>query len=208
MAIPLIRNNAHPRIPDCLEQIIYKKINGISLRCFEKLAHWFLIVFSCFYPAYSDFYRLQSPAAGLLERFPDKEQRVHHYDSDGTRIFDLTAQKIVSMSVYGRGLLELYLDGREVLFSPEPFANYSTQKDVDILYITIKDDVGHPGQVKITEHKTEGRAIHRIVDTNKKFSTLRGVVTCIPPYQNFYNRPVFVVEDVIPRMEGRLEREQ
>lgn len=220
ISIPLLRINNLPQISPYLENVIYKKVNGLALRCFELITDWFLRICCCFYPAYRRLSKLQAtspcnPAGGkfvdttgLLDRFPDKAERLHHF-LDGTGILDLTAGKIFG---WAHGTNQIVLNSRYyVFFHPHKYHDKSLGgfgRVNNTLYLTLEDHAGHPGQVKITEYKTGGRSIHWIIDTTKRFEKrqmMPGVAGVSPMITKAY-----VTEDAIPHIQdpNYLRREQ
>ncbi len=242
---PFLQDPRAPQISGCLERIVEKKINNVSLSCFEAIAHWFLLTFSCFYPTYSRLYdyntervpatisndpiRRELPRGlkfedkdGLLSGFADKDERIHQFTRynhstrtksyDGTAVLDLTAQKIASITKKdGRGDFtiahpvsgEVMLNDRPVVFKPTHGEDFGFGKTRGTAYLTVEDFDGHPGQVKITEHRTEGQSNHWIVDTNKKYQQKRGVsIECRPGPWIEWTDPVYVTEDAILGIRG------
>lgn len=74
-------------VPDCLANILDKKVQGIALNCLESLVDW---IFSYLYTAYSTLYDLKSVMHQHGRDIAHPETASIHRFRDGTPMYDLT----------------------------------------------------------------------------------------------------------------------
>ena len=212
------RRHVQSSLPGYLEKIIDKKVDKIALSCLETFVHWILITFSCFYPKYKAFYEARNcgvqgkkfvDTTHLLDRFADKERRLHHFP-DGVGLFDLTDRKIVlcmprSQGCFMRPLkssaeLDLYLNQKVVMLNVldlDPTHPFSKENNTD--YVTVQNIPKASNKIKITEHKMNGTTKDWTIDMSKEFIQYRRYVTIEGLTRRYFR--VYVAEESIPRIQ-------
>lgn len=106
-------------VPSCLETLIDKKVAGAALNFLQKLIDWF---FSWFYCPYHSFYL-------------EKAARVHAFNDGEVKLFDATKQ-----GIGGINHNFITINGRKVLFNPNPHIETLFSRRTSTDYVVIRDD--------------------------------------------------------------------